>query len=181
MTFILPPFSLVLGGAASGKSDYAERLVSHAKRPLIYIATAQSYDDEMSHKIALHQSRRGANWRTVEAPLDLTPALASATKTEAVLIDCATMWLSNQLFSDGDLATAQHDLFKAIKGCAAPVVMVSNEVGAGIVPENALARKFRQAQGELNQDIAARADLVVAVMAGLPLALKGQLPSGASW
>lgn len=179
MSLNLPPLTLVLGGAASGKSDYAERLVCVTGLPMAYIATAQTYDNEMSEKIARHQARRGKGWRTIEAPGDIAPALAAVKKNEVVLLDCATMWLSNQLFSETELSVAEAALFAALTACAAPVVVVSNEVGAGIVPENALARRFRQAQGELNQRLAARADLVVTVMAGLPLALKGPLPEGA--
>jgi adenosylcobinamide kinase/adenosylcobinamide-phosphate guanylyltransferase len=179
MSLSLPPLTLVLGGAASGKSDYAERLVAATDRPMLYIATAQSFDAEMDDKIARHQARRGDGWRTIEAPLDTTDAFECAHENEVVLFDCATMWLSNQLFAETNLDDAEATLFKAMADCAAPVVVVSNEVGAGIVPENALARRFRQAQGELNQHIAKRADLVVTVMAGLPLALKGTLPEGA--
>jgi adenosylcobinamide kinase/adenosylcobinamide-phosphate guanylyltransferase len=179
MSMTLPPLTLVLGGAASGKSDYAEQLVTATGRPMLYIATAQSFDAEMDDKIARHQARRGDGWRTIETPLEASVALDCAHATEVVLFDCATMWLSNQLFAETDLGAAETTLFKSISDCAAPVVVVSNEVGAGIVPENALARRFRQAQGELNQRIAQRADLVVTVMAGLPLALKGTLPEGA--
>ncbi|MCK0126387.1 bifunctional adenosylcobinamide kinase/adenosylcobinamide-phosphate guanylyltransferase [Gelidibacter sp. F2691] len=175
----LPPLTLVLGGAASGKSDYAERLVVGTGRPMLYIATAQSFDAEMDDKIARHQTRRGDEWRTIEAPLDASAAFSCAQENEVVLFDCATMWLSNQLFAETNLGDAEGALFKAITDCAVPVVVVSNEVGAGIVPENALARRFRQAQGELNQRIATKADLAITVMAGLPLALKGVLPKGA--
>ena len=179
MTITLPPLTLVLGGAASGKSDYGERLVAATGRALVYVATAQAHDSEMSAKIDCHKSRRGANWRTIEAPHDVASALAQIDPTEVVLFDCATMWLSNQMFSDADLPDAETRLLSALTACDAPVVIVSNEVGAGIVPENALARRFRQAQGELNQRLAARCDLVFAIMAGLPLVLKGTLPKGA--
>lgn len=180
MSTSLPPLTLVLGGAASGKSDFAERLVTATKRPMLYIATAQSFDAEMDDKIARHQARRGKGWRTIEAPLEAAETFACAQENEVVLFDCATMWLSNQLFAETELGDAEVALFNAMADCAAPVVVVSNEVGAGIVPENALARRFRQVQGELNQRIAQRADLVVTVMAGLPLALKGALPDGAA-
>lgn len=178
MSISLPPLTLVLGGAASGKSDYAERLVKATKRPMLYIATAQSFDAEMDDKITRHQARRGDGWRTIEAPLDAADAFDCADENEVVLFDCATMWLSNQLFAETNLGDAETTFFNAVADCSAPVVVVSNEVGAGIVPENALARRFRQAQGELNQRIAQRADLVATVMAGLPLALKGTLPDG---
>ncbi len=179
MVLSLPPLTLVLGGAASGKSDYAERLVAATGRPMLYLATAQAHDGEMSAKIARHQARRGAGWRTVEAPLDATPALTTADSAEVVLFDCATMWLSNHLLSGAYLPDSETGLIAALSNCTAPVVIVSNEVGAGIVPDNALARQFRQAQGELNQRLAQRADLVVTVMAGLPMTLKGQLPDDA--
>jgi len=179
MTVTLPHLTLVLGGAASGKSDYAERLVQAAGQPMLYVATAQAQDGEMAAKITRHQARRGAGWRTIEASADVAPALAEARSEDVVLLDCATMWLSNQLFHNADLSTEQPRLFEALADCRAPVVVVSNEVGAGIVSENALARQFRQAQGELNQRLATKADLVITVMAGLQLTLKGALPKGA--
>ncbi|SDE35381.1 bifunctional adenosylcobinamide kinase/adenosylcobinamide-phosphate guanylyltransferase [Limimaricola pyoseonensis] len=172
----LQNFTLVLGGAASGKSDYAESLVLKAARAPVYIATAQAFDHEMTEKIARHRAARGAGWRTVEAPLDPGSALSGLRAGEIALIDCATLWLSNLILAEADLAAAEAGLIAAIEACAVPVVVVSNEVGAGIVPDNALARRFRAAQGGLNRRLAARADRVVAVMAGLPLALKGELP-----
>lgn len=174
---MLPDLTLIIGGAASGKSDFAEGLVVASGRPKIYLATAQAHDAEMSAKISRHQTSRGDGWRTVEAPLDLTAALASATANYVVLLDCATLWLTNQMMADVDLQTAQTTLLNALTDCAAPVVVVSNEVGAGIVPENALARKFREAQGRLNQRLAAQSDLAVTVIAGLPMVLKGSLPA----
>ena len=170
------PMTLVLGGASSGKTAWAERLVLGSGRDPLYLATAQAWDDEMRAKIARHQVLRGAGWTTIEAPMDLGPALRGATEDQAVLLDCATLWLSNHLLAGSDLDAAGDDLMTAIGACAAPVVVVSNEVGAGIVPETALGRRFRDAQGRLNQRLAAQAGLVVAVMAGLPLVLKGQLP-----
>lgn len=172
-TFLLPALTLVVGGARSGKSAFAERLVTASARPRRYIATAEAWDDEMRDRIARHRRERGADWLTVEAPLDLAAALAAAQPDEAVLVDCATLWLSNQLLADHDLAAESADLCAALGGCAAPVVIVSNEVGWGIVPDNALSRRFRDAQGRLNQRLAAEADLVVTVIAGLPLVLKG--------
>jgi adenosylcobinamide kinase / adenosylcobinamide-phosphate guanylyltransferase len=171
----LPPLTLVIGGARSGKSAYAERLVFATDRPR-YIATAQAWDDEMRARIAQHQQDRGPAWTTVEAPLDLGPALAAAQRGEVVLIDCATLWLTNHLLADHDLAAETEALITALNTCAAPVMIVTNETGWGIVPDNALARRFRDAQGRLNQRLAAKAALVVTVIAGLPLALKGQLP-----
>ncbi len=172
----LPPLTLVIGGARSGKSGYAERLVFATARPRRYIATAQAWDDEMRARIAQHQQDRGPVWTTVEVPLDLGPALAAARADEVVLIDCATLWLTNHLLADHDLAAETAHLITALNTCAAPVIIVSNETGWGIVPDNALARRFRDAQGRLNQRLAGQAALVVTVIAGLPLALKGTAP-----
>ncbi len=176
MTGSLPALTLVIGGARSGKSRFAEGLVTATARPRRYIATAEAWDDEMRARIAQHRADRGAAWTTVEAPLDLAAALAAATPGEAVLIDCATLWLTNHLLADHDLRAEGQRLRDALAACPAPVVIVSNETGWGIVPDNALARRFRDAQGRLNQQLAAQADLVVTVIAGLPLVLKGQLP-----
>jgi len=174
----LPPFTLVLGGAASGKSAFAEKLLVRSGLHLVYIATAEARDEEMRVKIVAHQARRGAGWTTIEAPLDLAPALIDAEPGSAVLIDCATLWLSNHLMAGSDIATAETRLLKAIHSCAAPVVVVSNEVGQGIVPATPEGRHFRNAQGRLNQSLAARADLVVMVIAGLATVLKGRRPEG---
>ncbi len=172
----LPPLTLVIGGARSGKSAYAELLVFATARPRRYIATAQAWDEEMRARIAQHQQDRGPAWTTVEVPLALGPALAAARLDEVVLIDCATLWLTNHLLADHDLAAETDGLIAALSTCAAPVIMVTNETGWGIVPDNALARRFRDAQGRLNQRLAAEAALVVTVIAGLPLALKGTAP-----
>ncbi|SDO27715.1 adenosylcobinamide kinase /adenosylcobinamide-phosphate guanylyltransferase [Lutimaribacter pacificus] len=171
---MLPSLTLVLGGAASGKSSYAEGLAERASQTRLYLATAQAGDAEMAGKIAAHRARRGAGWRTAEAPFDPAPALADA--KGVVLFDCATMWLSNHLLADHDVGTGGDLLISALAACPVPVIVVSNELGLSVVPENALARRFRQAQGELNQRLAERAGLVVFVAAGLPLALKGTLP-----
>lgn len=168
--------TFVFGGARSGKSRFAERLVTRDGRSKVYIATAQAFDAEMTSRIATHQADRGTDWRTLEAPMDIAGALSSVSAEEIVLLDCATLWLSNQLLAEADLGAASEALLIALEACPAPVVVVSNEVGQGIVPENALARRFRDAQGRLNQDLAAQADLVVMVAAGLPLVLKGTLP-----
>jgi len=173
---MLPNLTLIIGGAASGKSDFAEGLVTACGKSKIYLATAQAHDGEMAAKISRHQVSRGTGWRTVEAPLNLSPALASATTNDVVLLDCATLWLTNHMMAETDLHTAQDALLQALATCHAAVVIVSNEVGAGIVPENALARKFREAQGRLNQRLAAQSDLAVMVVAGLPMVLKGTLP-----
>ena len=173
---MLPRLTLVLGGAASGKSAYAEGLVAGASDTRLYLATAQPNDDEMRAKLARHRARRGPEWRTVEAPLDPGAALAPARAGEVALLDCATMWLSNHLLAGSDLADAEAVLMAALARCAAPVVVVSNEVGLSVVPENALARRFQTAQGALNQRLAVEAGLVVNVIAGLPQVLKGHLP-----
>lgn len=171
----LPKLSLVIGGARSGKSRAAETLVRQAAQPKIYVATAQAWDDEMTTRIAAHRAERGPDWHTIEAPMDLAGALRDA-PPGVVLIDCATLWLTNILLAERDIATETATLLAALNHCPNPVVIVSNEVGWSIVPENALARRFRDEQGRLNQTLAAKADLVVAVMAGLPLCLKGQMP-----
>ena len=175
-TFLLPRLSFVVGGARSGKSGFAERLITGSRRRRHYIATAQAWDDEMRARIDRHRLDRGAGWTTVEAPLDLGAALADCPPDAAVLVDCATLWLSNHLLADHDLEAEAALLLTALAACPAPVVVVSNEVGWGIVPENALARAFRDAQGRLNQRLAAQSDLAVGVMAGLPVVLKGSLP-----
>lgn len=177
--FSLPGLALVVGGARSGKSRLAERLITGTARPRVYIATAQPFDAEMHDRIAQHIADRGPGWTTVEAPLTLAETLATTPPDSAVLVDCATLWLSNQMLAGADLAEKSSALLAALAACPAPVVIVSNEVGWGIVPENALARAFRDAQGRLNQMLAAQAGLVVGVMAGLPMVLKGDLPAGA--
>ncbi|WP_319825685.1 bifunctional adenosylcobinamide kinase/adenosylcobinamide-phosphate guanylyltransferase [Thalassovita sp.] len=173
---MLDKLTLVLGGAGSGKSLWAETLVRNACDDRVYLATARTWDDEMRQKVARHRDQRGDGWTTIEAPLDVAAALAQARSDQVVLLDCATMWLSNHLLEDSDLMAEEERFLAALDTCKAPVVVVSNEVGMSVVPENALARRFRDAQGALNQKLATQAGLVVAVMAGLPLALKGRLP-----
>ena len=168
--------TLVLGGARSGKSQLAEGLVTGSGLPRHYIATAEAWDDEMRARIAQHQAMRGPDWTTWAAPRDVDHVLAQIPPAHVVLLDCATLWLTNHLLADADIAAKSAALLQALATCAAPIVVVSNEVGWGIVPENALARAFRDHQGRLNQQIAAQADLVVGVMAGLPMVLKGTLP-----
>lgn len=172
----LPPLSLVTGGARSGKSALAERLVRLCPAPHIYIATAEARDDEMRDRIARHRLDRSTGWQTVEAPLGLAAALEAA--KGSVLIDCATLWLSNHMLAGNDPGAETARLLATLARVPGPVVVVSNEVGWGIVPDNALARRFRDAQGRLNQRLAAQAGLAVAVIAGLPLVLKGTLPEG---
>ncbi|MFA8440390.1 bifunctional adenosylcobinamide kinase/adenosylcobinamide-phosphate guanylyltransferase [Yoonia sp.] len=173
----LPHLSLILGGAASGKSAFAESLVMQNTHPdPLYIATAQVFDDEMADKVANHRKMRGTGWTTVEEPLDLAPVLAKVKPGQPALLDCATLWLTNVILGEHDVDQHSAALLAALSECKGPIVVVSNEVGQGIVPDNALSRKFRNAQGRLNQQLGAQADLVVAVMAGLPLTLKGELP-----
>lgn len=169
----LPKLTLVLGGARSGKSTYAEHLVMASPPPWIYCATGQAFDAEMTTRIAAHQARRNANWRTVDVPLELPEVLLGCPTGQTVLIDCLTLWTSNLMLAERDISVATADLMAALQSTAGPVVAVSNEVGLGIVPENALARRFRDEAGRMNQKIAALADRVVFIVAGLPLALKG--------
>lgn len=169
----LPPLTLVIGGARSGKSRHAEALVAATGLPRTYIATAEAWDDEMRARIDQHRLDRGAGWETVEAPQDLAPALCAVPAGRVVMVDCLTLWLTNRMLAGADLAADTTALLRALDACPAPVVMVTNELGWSIVPENALARRFRDAQGRLNQTLAARADHVVTVIAGLPLVLKG--------
>jgi len=165
----LPRVTLVLGGARSGKSRYAETLIG--ERPAVYVATAEARDEEMSARIRAHRARRGGNWATHEAPLDLAAALAAG-DARPRLVDCLTLWLSNLLLAGRDPAAEGAALIEALPRSTAPLVFVANEVGLGIVPDNELARRFRDHAGRLNQDLAAVADRVVFVAAGLPLLLK---------
>jgi len=173
---MLPKLTFVLGGAASGKSAWAENLLISSDLDLYYIATARALDAETEAKIKLHQIRRGGRWQVMEVPGALEDGLAQVPAHGAVLLDCATMWLSNRLMAGVTLEDAPEVFTKQIAACAAPLVVVSNEVGQGIVPENAMARAFREAQGRLNIAVAARAGLAVQVVAGLPNVLKGTLP-----
>ncbi len=173
---MLPAGTFVLGGAASGKSAWAEGVIENSGLDAIYLATGRILDDEVQARVERHIARRDDRWRTVEAPLDLGPALSALGPSDAVLIDCATMWLSNHLLDGSDLPSAQSALLTALQTCAAPWVIVSNEVGHGVVPDNRLARQFREAQGRLNIALAAQADLAVQITAGLPQVLKGTLP-----
>lgn len=167
--------TFVFGGAASGKSEFAEDLVIQSGKPMVYLATSQVFDQEMQTKVDIHKSRRKTGWTTVEEPLNLAPVLAELPSDAVCLLDCATMWLSNHLLQDSDLETEQSALCKAIMDCTTDLVIVSNEVGMGIVPDNALSRQFREAQGRLNIALAKTADTVIFVAAGLPLVMKGSL------
>jgi adenosylcobinamide kinase/adenosylcobinamide-phosphate guanylyltransferase len=163
---------LILGGARSGKSRYAERLVENAASRGTYCATAEAGDAEMAARIAAHRARRGPFWRTVEAPLALASTIAAAGPEGPVLVDCLTLWLSNLLMAGKQPDAEAGVLCRALHDTVGPVVLVSNEVGMGLVPETPLGRHFRDAAGRLNQEIAALADRVVFIAAGLPLVLK---------
>jgi adenosylcobinamide kinase/adenosylcobinamide-phosphate guanylyltransferase len=170
----VPKLTFVLGGARSGKSRYGEGVIATLPPPWTYVATAQALDAEMAERITTHRARRGAQWRTVEAPRDLAAVLA-ACQTTPVLVDCLTLWLSNQMLADADIELEMTRLEDALVAAKTPIVLIANEVGSGIVPDHPLGRKFRDLQGVLNQRMAARADRVVLVVAGLALALKGSL------
>lgn len=162
----------VLGGARSGKSRHAQALAEAAAASggarLIYIATAQAFDEEMVDRIARHRADRDARWRTVDAPIELADALVTAdTEDTVILVDCLTLWMSNLLLADQDIAARTDDLVSALAQLAGRVILVSNEVGLGIVPDNALARRFRDAAGRLHQQVAAQVESVDMVMAGL--------------
>lgn len=166
---------LVIGGAASGKSSFAENIIRNSNLDPVYIATARIWDAEMKSKVAQHVTARGKGWRTVEAPLEPAEALATCGPDCAVLLDCATMWLTNHMMDETDLSSAEARLRAALSASPALRVIVTNEVGQGIVPADPLSRRFRQLQGELNQRLAADADVVVQMIAGLPNVLKGVL------
>ncbi|MBL8575302.1 MAG: bifunctional adenosylcobinamide kinase/adenosylcobinamide-phosphate guanylyltransferase [Hyphomicrobiaceae bacterium] len=172
-----PLVELVLGGARSGKSRYGERRCEGAAAPL-YIATAQAFDDEMAARIDHHRARRDGRWSTVEVPLDLADALDAACadaagRSQPVLVDCLTLWLTNVMLGGRDVEAETARLLAALARATRPVILVSNEVGLGLVPETALGRAFRDAQGRLNQAVAAVAGRVVFIAAGLPLVMKG--------
>jgi len=170
----LPRVTLVLGGARSGKSRYAEALVLSAAPRALYVATATPGDDEMAARIQHHQAGRDGRWHLIEEPIELARLLDDVADGERpILIDCLTLWLTNLMMREDAVEPAIATLVNAIAHCAGPVVLVANEVGLGIVPDNALARIFRDHAGRLNQSIAAVADRVVFVAAGLPLVFKG--------
>ena len=169
----LPPVTLVLGGARSGKSRYAESLVDRHPGRRTYLATAEVLDDEMGARVKAHRDRRDSDWKTVEEPLELAQALKAETEQgAAVLVDCLTLWLGNLLGAARDAEQEIEGLIAAVGQFGGPVVFVSNEVGQGIVPDNALARRFRDLAGILHQRLAEKADRVVFVTAGLPMNLK---------
>jgi adenosyl cobinamide kinase/adenosyl cobinamide phosphate guanylyltransferase len=163
--------TLVLGGARSGKSRHGEALIACHPPPWTYIATAQAWDSEMEERIALHRGRRDSRWQTVEAPIALPEALTQAAETP-VLVDCLTLWLTNLMLAEHDLAVATKALEGALAARRGPTVLVANEVGLAIVPEHRLGRDFRDAAGILHQQLAAQADRVLFMMAGLPMVVK---------
>ncbi|MEO9337984.1 bifunctional adenosylcobinamide kinase/adenosylcobinamide-phosphate guanylyltransferase [Mesorhizobium sp. SB112] len=164
--------TFLLGGARSGKSGHAEQLATSFPTPWAYIATAQAYDEEMTDRIATHRSRRGEGWETIDAPLDLAEAIARVPDGRPLLVDCLTLWLSNHMLAEHDVEHECGILEAQLSNPRGPWFVVSNEVGLGIVPDNALARRFRDAAGRLNQQIAARADRVLFMVAGLPMQVK---------
>lgn len=168
--------TLVLGGARSGKSAYAQKAAENAAvgvRPTL-IATGQAFDDEMSERIARHRADRGESWLTVEAPLALPEAIAALTSDAVAVVDCLTLWLSNLMLAERDVEAAAAELVAAVTACPARLWLVSNEVGLGLVPETPLGRRFRDEAGRLHQRLAQSVDEVYFVAAGLPLRLKPQ-------
>ncbi|MEI6558465.1 MAG: bifunctional adenosylcobinamide kinase/adenosylcobinamide-phosphate guanylyltransferase [Rhodospirillaceae bacterium] len=166
--------TLVLGGARSGKSRYAEELALSRPPPRLYLATAEAHDAEMAERIREHRQRRAGHWTTLEEPLALAEALRrqGADPATTLLVDCLTLWLANLIGAGRDVGAASAELIAACAAVRGEVILVSTEVGLGIVPDNALARAFRDHAGRLHQAVAAQADRVVFVAAGLPLTLK---------
>ena len=174
MTFV-PGVSLILGGARSGKSSFAEKLAAESGRAKVYLATSQVWDGEMEERISIHKSRRGPEWQLVEEPIELLRQLEKlASKEKVILVDCLTLWLTNLMMAEADVAKASAELVQGLAKLPADcsVLLVSNEVGQGIVPVEKMARDFRDHAGRLHQDIAAIADNVWFVTAGLPQKLK---------
>ena len=165
--------TLVLGGARSGKSAFAETLTQeHGRR--VYVATAERFDDEMAQRIETHRARRGEGWRTVEAPLRLAEAIRrESVPRTCLLVDCLTVWLGNLMHHGHDVEAAREALLESLAAASGPVVLVANEVGLGIVPDNAMARAFRDHAGRLNQAVAGLSERVYFVAAGLPVNVKG--------
>lgn len=166
--------TLVLGGARSGKSSYAESLAVQNGKPKLYIATAEAFDNEMRERISHHKQRRGSDWNTVEVPLALPDTLlAEHYQNSVILVDCLTLWLSNLLCLEHDMEANFTLLLESLKKSNADIILVSNEVGQGIVPDNALARAFRDHAGILHQRVATIADCVIWMVAGIPTYIKG--------
>jgi len=171
--FILPTTTLLLGGARSGKSAFAENLAIKSDLDRLYLATGRAYDQEMSDRIKKHQNDRGAGWMTLEAPLDIvTPLIENTSPDRVILVDCLTLWITNVMMAEKNIDEEIQKLIAALNILKGPVLFVSNEVGQGIVPDNAMARAFRDHAGRLHQFIAAQADAVYFVTAGIPQKLK---------
>ena len=169
----VPAIDFVLGGARSGKTRLALSRAEASGLVPVYVATATADDAEMAARVAAHRAERGLGWTTLEEPLDLAAALArSAAPDRILVVDCLTLWLSNLMFAERDVEAETVALVEALRQLAGPTILVSNEVGLGIVPDNALARRFRDQQGRLNQVVAAAADRVTFVAAGLALVMK---------
>lgn len=173
-----PKIVLVLGGARSGKSEYAEArtlALRGARAKALYLATGQAHDGEMAARIVTHKTRRGSGWATIEEPLDIAGVISARAKQGApILVDCLTLWLSNLMHADADIVAETAKLCATLKAAKGPIVLVSNEIGLGIVPDNKLARAFRDHAGRIHQEIARVAQDAIFVAAGLPLALKGK-------
>ncbi len=170
----IPTTTLILGGARSGKSGHAQRLAEAACTRQVYIATAEALDDEMSDRIARHRADRGESWTTVECPLELCRSIENACNGQnAVVVDCLTLWLSNVMHANRDVAEETERLLRTLNSVATPLILISNEVGMGIVPQSSLGRRFRDEQGRLNQRVAKACVRVEFIASGLPLRLKG--------
>jgi adenosylcobinamide kinase/adenosylcobinamide-phosphate guanylyltransferase len=170
---VAPRIRFVLGGARSGKSAYAESLALKSGGDLVYIATAEIFDEEMEARIDLHRQRRGPEWKLVEAPVDLPQAIrASDGDNTVILVDCLSVWTTNLLIHEQDNGQSRDALLETLRGCRGSLVLVASETGLGIVPDNALSRRFRDANGLLNQAVAAVADEVFFMTAGIALRVK---------
>ncbi len=171
--------TLVLGGSRSGKSWYCEQLAAKTERRKLYVATAQALDEEMLMRVAGHRARRGDEWSVIEAPIDISGVISAKNNEKSViLIDCLTLWLSNLLGAGLNIVEYSDLLIDSLKSTESEVILVSNEVGMGIVPDNALARQFRDYAGILHQRVAEVADLLVLMVAGVPMIVKGQVQNG---
>lgn len=165
---------LILGGARSGKSRQAEQLAQASGHEVIYVATAQAYDAEMQTRIERHRSERPAHWLTLEEPLQLAATiLQHQAPDRCLLIDCLTLWVTNQLLADADMEAERQALCAALANARGDIILVSNETGMGVVPMGELSRRFSDEAGWLNQSIAAQADQVVLMVAGIPMRVKG--------
>ena len=171
-----PHLTLVIGGAASGKSDFAERLADAADLNKIYVATANAFDSEMHDKILQHQKIRGQEWTTIETLTHLPEILKNLQSDQVVLVECLTMWLSNLIMAGDEIERSKNNLIEILITTTCFVVLVTNEIGMSIVPDTTLGRLFRNEQGQLNREVAAVCDCVVQVVAGCPIVLRGELP-----